>query len=232
GRISHGFQWLDPARRGEATAYFAPHTGIGRALSRPSPHPRRIGVVGLGAGTLAAYGRPGEVIRFYEINPAVVHVARAHFSFLSDSPADVYVVLGDGRMSLAAEPPQGFDVLALDAFSGDAIPTHLITREAVALYLGHLRPDGVLAVNVSNRHADLTRVVRQHAADFGLAQAFVSARSKSPLGPYTSHWMLLSRDPAVLADPAIATGTRPPPRAERAPVRWTDDHAPVWAVLR
>ena len=123
-------------------------------------------------------------------------------------------------------------MLALDAFSGDAIPTHLITREAVALYLGHLRPDGVLAVNVSNRHADLTRVVRQHAADFGLAQAFVSARSKSPLGPYTSHWMLLSREPAVLADPAIATGTRPPPRAERAPVRWTDDHAPVWAVLR
>ncbi len=231
GRISHGFQWLDPERRREPTAYFVPDSGIGRALGRPGG-PRRVGVIGLGVGTLAAYGRPGDVMRFYEINPAVVDVARERFTFLSDSPATIDVALGDGRLSLEREADQGFAVLAVDAFSGDAIPTHLITAEAVQLYLRHLRPDGVLAVNVSNRHADLPRVVRHHAAAQGLAWAFVSARSTSPVGAYRSDWMLLSRDPAVLLDPAIADGTRTPPRMDRPPVAWSDDHAPVWAILR
>lgn len=220
GRISHGYQIEGDPR---PTAYFVPESGIGQVLSRPGP-PRRVGIVGLGVGTLAAYGRPGDTFRFYELNPDVAAVARAHFTFLAESAAVVDVVLGDGRLAIAREvdePPLA--VLALDAFSGDAIPTHLITREAIALYLERLAPDGILAVNVSNRHADLTRVVRAHAARFSLNLAWIRAEASSPLGPYRSDWMLLSRAPLpVEGDPP----------GEGAPVEWTDDHAPVLTLLR
>lgn len=227
GRISHGFQRLAPDRRREPTAYFAPHTGVGRALSRPSAGPRRVGVVGLGAGTLAAYARPGDRFDFYEINPDVVTVARRDFTFLADAPDPPAVILGDGRQQLAARPPQGYDLLILDAFSGDAIPAHLLTREAARLYLGHLRPGGLWLVNVSNHHAALGRVVRGHAAALGLAWTRVRARARSPLGPYFSDWMILAADPAALADLPP-----PPDEALPPPVDWTDDFAPLWPILK
>jgi spermidine synthase len=132
-------------------------------------------------------------------------------------------------LSLAREAARGFHVLAVDAFSGDAIPTHLLTREAVALYLRHLRPDGVLAVNVSNRHADLTRVVRGHAAHFGLAWRWVQARARSPVGAYRSDWMLLSRAQAALAPFDAAAGE--PATIADPPATWTDDFAPVLPIL-
>lgn len=225
GRISHGYQRLDPTRRREATAYFAPQTGIGRVLSRAQPTPRRVGIVGLGAGTLAAYARPGDAFVFFEINPDVASIAEAHFSFLADAPSPVEVVLGDGRQSLAARPPQGYDVLVLDAFSGDAIPAHLLTREAMELWLSHLRDDGVLAINVSNHHADLARVVRAHAATFALSFTRVRARARSPLGPYFSDWMLLARDPSALAE------LPPPPAAADDMIEWTDDFSPLLPIL-
>lgn len=221
GRISHGFQYLAPARRTEPTAYFAPHTGIGKALSRPGSA-RRVGVLGLGVGTLAAYGRAGDVFHFYEINPDVARVARARFTYLADSPARVEVRLGDARLTLAREAPAAYDVLAVDAFSGDAIPTHLLTREAVSLYLRHLAPGGVLAINVSNRHADLTRVVRAHAAHLGWSARRVRAKSRSPLGPYLSDWVLLAEVAVDFGEP-LETGS---------PLTWTDDHAPVLPLLR
>ncbi|MCB9537314.1 MAG: fused MFS/spermidine synthase [Myxococcales bacterium] len=225
GRISHGFQYADDDRRREPTAYFVRHSGVGKVLSRPGP-PRHVGVVGLGVGTLAAYCRPGDTFRFYEINPDVERVARTRFTFLGDAPGEVEVVIGDGRLSLAAEAPRAYDVLVLDAFSGDAIPTHLLTHEAVSLYLGHLAPGGVLAVNVSNLHADLARVVRAHAASFGLTVRRVRAKAKSPLGAYFSDWMLLAREAATLE------GIGEPPEADTPVVAWTDDHAPLLAILR
>jgi hypothetical protein len=225
GRISHGFQRLAEPR--EPTAYFVRESGVGQALGRVlrGPPSRHVGVLGLGVGTLAAYGRAGDRLRFYEINPDVIRVARERFSFLRDSPAEVTVVPGDGRLSLEREPPQGFDLLVLDAFSGDAIPTHLLTAEAFDLYLRHLRPDGVLAVNVTNAHADAARVVRALAERSHLAATRVRHRAPSVIGPYVSDWMLLARDAAALPPDR----NRPP---DGAPVLWTDDHAPLLPLLR
>ena len=149
-------------------------------LARPGP-PREVAVLGLGIGTLAAWGRAGDHFRFYEINPAAIDVARREFSFLADSAARVEVVPGDARVLLAAECGTAYDLIVVDAFSGDAIPLHLLSEEAVAMYLSHLASDGVLAVNVSNMHADLSRAVGAHAETFGLAAAWRRGSTPSPL---------------------------------------------------
>ncbi|HYM10955.1 MAG TPA: fused MFS/spermidine synthase, partial [Bryobacterales bacterium] len=152
GVVNHGEQFLDTARRRQPTTYYGPQSGIGLALLRSGrPERQRVGVIGLGAGVLAAYGREGDTYRFYEINPLAVDIARRQFYFLQDCPAQVDVVVGDGRLLLEREPDQKFDVLAVDAFSGDAIPMHLLTEQALTLYFRHLRPGGVLALHLSNR---------------------------------------------------------------------------------
>lgn len=212
GRISHGFQRMG-ARRRQPTAYFVPHSGVGQVLSAAGPG-RRVGVVGLGAGTLAAYGRPGDVFDFYEINPDVVTVARSDFTFLADSAAAVRVFVGDGRRLLAGSDAT-YDVLVLDAFSGDAIPAHLLTREAFGVYVGRLEAGGVLAVNVSNHHADLARVVRGLAGVYRLRWRRVRAKAGSPLGVYYSDWMVLGGEGE--------TG---------GGMVWTDDFAPLWPILK
>src|SRR5260370_29947934 len=149
GTIVHGKQFLEADGRAWPTSYYGRASGIGLALLDAQEHgPLRVGVVGLGAGTLAAYGRAGDVFRFYDINPDVVELARTEFSFLADSPAKVEVALGDARLSLEREPPENFDVLALDAFSSDAIPVHLLTVEAFKTYLRHMKPDGVVDVHI------------------------------------------------------------------------------------
>jgi hypothetical protein len=222
GRISHGYQFLD-ARAAAPTAYFGPQTGIGQLLSAPGAD-RRIGIIGLGVGTLAAYGRPGDTIVFSEINPDVIDVARTHFTYLQDSAAEVRVDLADGRKAIerATRP---FDVLVLDAFSGDAIPTHLLTVEAFATYLDGLAPDGRLAVNVSNRHADLARVVRGLADAHGLHWRWRRAHARSPFGRYRSDWMVLARRPELLAEIEAGTPSKTPS------VVWTDDHAPLLPLM-
>ncbi len=159
GRIVHGMQFLHPSRSSWPTLYFNPKSGIGQTFETLPPGTRRIGVVGLGAGTLAAYGQRGDQMRFYEINPEVEKVAREHFSFLSNSPAAVEVVLGDARLSLEQEPPQNFDLLVLDAFNSDSIPIHLLTKEAFEVYQRHLKTNGLIAVHVSNASLDLAPVV-------------------------------------------------------------------------
>ncbi|MBI4484514.1 MAG: fused MFS/spermidine synthase, partial [Acidobacteria bacterium] len=175
GRIVHGAQFLDPSRRREPTAYYRWPSGIAVAIQR---HPNRasgsslrIGVIGLGVGTLAAWGADGDRIRFYEINPDVIDMARRYFTFLTDTPAAVDVVTGDGRLALEREANAGqigdFDLLVADAFSADAIPVHLLTREAAALYWRRLRDDGVLVFNVTNRYLDVAPVVRGLAREFG-----------------------------------------------------------------
>lgn len=237
GRIAHGLQFTAPARRREPTTYYGPKSGAGLALRR---HPRRlageplrVGLVGLGVGTLAAYARPGDVLRVYEINPEVLRLSAGPyptFTFLRDAAAEVTTVVGDARLSLARELPQDFDVLALDAFNGDAIPMHLLTREAFAVYLRHLRAGGVLAVHVSNKYLDLKPVVRGLAGSFGLRAVLVDARSSGAL--WASDWVLVARDGALFTDAEIDAAALPLAVREAGLPVWTDAYSNLLGVLR
>jgi hypothetical protein len=163
GRILHGFQFLDPKKKKNATTYFTPHSGIGLAISNfPRQSELKVGVVGLGAGTLACYAEPLDTFRFYEINPQVIQIANQYFTYIKDSEttgATITIVPGDARLSLEREEPQQFDIFAVDAFSGDSIPVHLLTSEALAQYVRHIRPDGIIALHISNLHLDLLPIV-------------------------------------------------------------------------
>jgi len=239
GRIFHGLQYPAPDRRYGVTSYYGPASGIGLALRR---HPRRlhgeplrVGVVGLGTGTLAAYADAGDYFRFYEINPEVIALSRGPhptFTYLQDCRGQVDVIAGDARLSLESEPPQGFDVVAVDAFSSDAIPVHLLTREALLLYFRHLRgPDGVLVLHVSNRYLDLRPVVRGLAGQLSLRAAIVADPGHPGFWP--SDWILLDGGAgAVLDDPdvtatAIALATREP----GLPL-WTDAHSDLLRIVK
>jgi SAM-dependent methyltransferase len=232
GSTLHGLQLLPPKDPLVPLGYYRQGTGVELALSRfPRQEQRRMGMVGLGIGTLAIYGGPSDVIRFYEINPAVVRLAESRFAFLEGTPAQVEVVLGDARISLENEPPQGFDVLVLDAFSSDAIPVHLLTREAFALYARHLKPDGALLIHITNRHLDLEPVVEGLAAERGLSTLTLTARNPTrPGSPIDAVWMIVSRNEQLLNDPAVLQEAR----AKEGPARhvlWTDDHSSLLQVL-
>ena len=228
GRVSHGFQYVD--QPGRPTGYYDPRTGVGRVLAGLTS-PRRVGVVGLGVGSLLAYGRPGDTFRVYELNPDVVDVAREHFTFLEGSAAKVDLVVGDARLRAAEEPPQRYDLLVLDAFTGDAVPVHLLTREAFDLWLRHLAPDGLLAVHASNHHLDLALLVAGQAKAAGLASAWSRSRVASRLGSYVSQWVLVGR--AQRLD-EVGFSPRPPPAVDegRAAPVWTDNHAPLLPLVR
>jgi hypothetical protein len=241
GRILHGTQFQARHRRRQPTAYYGLHSGVALALLN---HPRRetgglrIGVVGLGVGTLASYGRADDELRFYEINPAVIGLARGAgrlFSYLDDTPASVTVIPGDGRIALArelaADGPRRFDVLAIDAFSSDAIPVHLLTREAFELYLRHLdTDDGILALNISSRYVELKPLVARLARHFGLDIAIVDSLGQTSPDEWPSDWALLAR-PGLLANMSAVQKA-----AERAPAGdtalWTDDYSNLLGALR
>jgi hypothetical protein len=240
GRIMHGSQLQDPELRRRPNTYYTERSGAGlailnhpaRALGPDGRGHMKIGVVGLGTGTLAAYGRKGDTIKFYEINPAVVGLSRgsgASFTYLNDSPANIEIVMGDARLSLEKEPPQQFDVLALDAFSGDAVPVHLLTAEAFKVYLKHLAPDGILAVHTSNTFLNLDRVV-QTAADYWNLWYIAVDSPIDKEGVYMATWMLLTRSDDVLNAPDILmTFTNAPVEPSRL---WTDDYSNLLEVLR
>jgi SAM-dependent methyltransferase len=232
GTIMHGKQYLRPELRREPTSYYTRTSGIGRLIEAMHPRldPIRVGVIGLGTGTIAAYGSTGDVYRYYDINPGVVAIAQRDFTYLKDSDATVELALGDARLSLEREPPQHFDVLAIDAFSSDAIPVHLITRDAVEVYLRHMKPDGVIAFHVTNRYLNLVPVVEGIAHELGLKALLISDPGDDPLAN-TSSWVLLSKDPARLDDPRL-TDPSTPIEARRDWRVWTDDFNNLVQVLK
>jgi hypothetical protein len=222
GRTTHGVQALNEILRRNPLSYYGPRSGVGQALQRLEDRPsRHIGVVGLGVGSISALTRPTDRIRFYEIDPNVLYLAKTQFTYLQDSPAPVEVVLGDGRLSLEREPPQQFDLLALDAFSSDAIPVHLLTKEAFAIYRKHVKPDGLFAIHVSNRHLNLRPVVSGLAQAFNLRVIFISPDIKpGEGGEYPSTWAILGRPPENF--PLAPAGDE---------ILWTDDHVNLLGVI-
>jgi len=231
GTIVHGIEILDRDRLEQPTTYYGPQSGAGMALlSAQARGPLRVGVVGLGAGTLAGYGRAGDRFTFYEINPLVTRIARTQFAFLRQSKAAIEIVPGDARLSLESEPPRNFDVLLVDAFSGDAIPIHLLTKEAFQLYLRHLRPDGLLAIHASNKYLDLTPVVEAAARSLNLNTASVINTADEPSLIFTADWILIARAKQDLPvqSPVIAW-TRVPPKILPP---WTDDYSNLLKILK
>jgi hypothetical protein len=238
GQISHGFQ--SRLRPKEPTLYYARTSGIGRLLGAgvcPPNCSRRIGVIGLGAGTLAAYGRPGDTMRFYELNPQVIAYSEGtnpYFTFLRDSSAKIETVLGDARISLEREftekGPQNFDVLVIDAFSSDAIPAHLLTSEALDVYLHHLRgPNSVLAFHISNKVLDLRYVLAALAAQKQLALVRLNKRDSDDAAE-RSDWVMLARNPQALQLSAFEGHIAPMPKPDDR-MLWTDDYSNLFRVL-
>jgi hypothetical protein len=232
GTIQHGTQFFAPGKAKIPTTYYAPDSGIGLALLHCCEgRKRNIGVIGLGAGTLAAYGASGDRIRFYEINPLVHPIAQNFFTYLRDSAAQITFADGDARTSLAHEPAQNFDVLVVDAFSGDAIPLHLLTTQAIALYRRHLAPDGILAFHVSNQYLDLAPEIAQLAASAHMTARVVDSPPDESSGAYRSTWVLVSNNTAFFDRPEVAAMALP---VDPIPGlhTWTDDYSSLLPILR
>ncbi len=237
GITTHGLQFTAPNQALWHTTYYGEKSGVGRAIGLlPADRSRRLGFVGLGAGTLASFGREGDKVRFYDINPTVVNLSRSVFSYVTRTPAKVDIVLGDARLSmereLAAGDAQHFDVLALDAFSSDAIPVHLLTREAFEIYLKQLDPEGIIAVHISNRYLNLRPVVEGLAHELGLGTITISDDGPKDWWVYRSTWVLVSRSKARLADPSMLEAAADPDDDDTKVVIWTDDHASVFEILK
>jgi hypothetical protein len=239
GIVLHGLQFTVPDKRSLPTTYYWEGSGVGLAfLHYPNRNSGiKVGVLGLGTGTLAAYGHAGDTIRFYEINPLVVRLAKGeggYFTFLKDSPASVEIAFGDARLSLELElaqsGSQGFDLLVLDTFNSDSIPVHLLTRQAFALYLQHLKPDGVLAVHVSNLHLDIEKVVYRLAQEFGLPAVLISRGAGEP-GTSPSSWVLLTTNQDFLNDPDIHDHIVALDPADQKTRLWTDDYSNLLQIL-
>ncbi len=231
GNVVHGREFVDLDKVLEPTSYYAPQSGVGIALQELGrSDPLNVGVIGLGAGVIASYSRATDIYRFYEINPQVRDVATKTFRFLALSPAQWSVTLGDARLSLEREPSHQFDVLIVDAFSSDAIPVHLLTREAFALYWRHLKPDGVLAVHVTNKYIDLAPIVALAAQQSAKTARLVSNAGDADNAIDPSRWVLVTSRPDFFSSPrlkhadtiSVPPGLRP----------WTDDYSNLWRALR
>jgi hypothetical protein len=232
GTINHGEQFLRAPYQRWPVTYFCPESGIGRAMRAQEGPPRRIGILGLGCGTLAAYGRPGDTLRIYEINPLVVDIARREFTYLRDTPARVEVALGDARLLLESEPSQQFDLLVMDAFSGDSVPVHLITREAFRTYFRHLKPAGILAVNITNTHLNLEPVMERAAAALGkVALVYDYDPDANNFLCFSCSWTLIMDRATLAAHPDLENAARV--LRQTRPFRaWTDDFSNMFGILR
>lgn len=228
GVIIHGEQYLSPERMDEPTSYYRPSSGVGLALTALDQPNRRIGVVGLGAGSLAVYGNKGDVMRFYDINPDVVEVAQTHFTYLSRSKARIETVLGDARLQMEREAPQQYDILIIDAFSSDSIPVHLATSDAMLVYLRHIKPDGIIAFHISNKFLKLAPVLKRTTDYFGIDGMLITEPDSDS---YSTEWFLVTADPELRKHPQIAPQVTP---IEEIPGLglWTDDYNNLFQILR
>jgi hypothetical protein len=240
GRITHGLQFASPYRAKEITSYFGPTTGLGLAFRQfPRQENKRIGLLGLGVGTIAAYAKPGDYLRIYEINPQVKDIAEKPFTYLARSDAKIDVVMGDGRLSMENEPPQNFDILIMDAFSSDAVPVHLLTKEAFEIYQRHLKPDGAILVNISNRYLDLRPVVENAAKTLGYDAYTINSEDggadENDDGGwwlYSSTWMILSQNKEFMNRSPLKYAALPPvPNQQPIPL-WTDDYTSIFRILQ
>jgi hypothetical protein len=235
GKVVHGSELLSDIEEKEGhllvpepTTYYGRRSGAGLALQRGGGA-QRVGVVGLGVGTVASYGNSGDAYRFYEINPLVEKMARSRFTYLAACRARLDVVLGDARLSLEKAPSQNFDTLVLDAFSGDAIPMHLLTREAFLCYFRHMKSNGVIAVHVSNQYLNLSPVVASIAGDLGGRTVRVASPADPGRGISPAIWVLVSRDGQFLREiEGRKLGTTLAPGTLRA---WTDQYSNILSVL-
>jgi len=235
GVINHGQQMLLEEYRRRPVSYFCPQSGIGRGMTALEGHPRRIGILGLGCGTLAAYGRLGDTIRIFEINPKVLEIANRNFTYLKDTPAKVEVALGDGRLVLegeSTEPARLFDILVMDAFSGDSVPVHLITKEAFAIYFRHLKPTGILAVNISNSYLALDPVIERAANAFDkVALVYHWTPADDDILCFSCSWVLLMDRSTAAAHPELRAQAKV--LRQEKPFRiWTDDFSNMFGILK
>jgi hypothetical protein len=232
GTSYHGAQLTLPQYRSKPVSYYSSRTGIALALKFSENMPeRRIGMVGLGVGTIASYAGSGDYLRIYEINPAVVRIAETNFTYLADTDAEVEVILGDARLSLERESPQAFDLFVLDAFSSDAIPVHLLTREAFELYLRHLAPDGVIAVLISSWHFDFEPLLQEMAAEFGLNAVLISNSYSGPRD-WGARWMLMTPNERFMMQRPVREAQQNSTSGERKVRMWTDDFSSPFQLLK
>ena len=235
GRVTHGLQYLDAGKRTWPTSYYGWDSGVGRVLEyypRPDRQPLRVGVIGLGVGTLAAYARRGDLYRFYEINPDVRAIAQGQFSYLKDSAGTIKILLGDARMTMEHEPPQRYDVLAVDAFSSDSIPAHLLTVECGAVYQRHLKPDGALLLHISNHSIDLAPVARGLAQRYGWESAQLHSAGDDSRGTHAATWVVLTSNRRLLEIEPVREAATPWSNKDRPPILWTDDYSSLWRLLK
>ncbi|WP_153557658.1 spermidine synthase [Roseimaritima sediminicola] len=231
GQTVHGCQYQSAPR--QPTTYYTHNSGIGRTLAAKGKQGRLdVGAVGLGCGVLAVYGRPADTIDYIEINPAVIDLARRHFSYLDDSAAEINMLQGDGRLVLQRRPERLYDVLVLDAFSSDAIPAHLLTLESVELYRERLKPGGVLAFHVSNNYLDLTPIVHRLTDRLGLYSRRVATRQDDAIHSTAAVWVIAAEDESFFDDASFADALRPAPaEVQQAPL-WTDQYHDLLSALR
>lgn len=231
GTIDHGEEYLNSLRRGWPTTYYGPNTGVAVAIREKQRQGAiRVGVIGLGAGTIAAYGRTEDYYRFYEINPLVERLARTEFRFLCDSRAQVEVALGDARLSLERESPENLDVLVVDAFSSDSIPVHLLTRQAMELYLHHVKSDGILAFHISNRYLDLEPVLGEEARAAGKTTRLVETVGDPSRDVFAATWVLVASSETGFSKGILDASTEL--RRSRIVRLWTDDFSNLYEILR
>lgn len=231
GTINHGEQLLNPMRRNLPTTYYGPSTGVGLAIKEQGKSRAiRVGIIGLGTGTIASYGREGDYFRFYEINPLVLKLARTEFTFLSDSKAKIDVAMGDARLSLEREPDQNFDVLAVDAFSSDSIPVHLLTYESMKLYMRHLAPGGILAVHISNRYLDLQPVLAGEVKTTGSVARVVDNEEDDSQDVFSATWVLIKAPTPGFTPEEIQHSTEI--ESARTVRLWTDDYSNLFQILK
>ena len=231
GTINHGEEYLNPLRRDLPTTYYGPNSGVGVAIREKQKNGSiRIGVIGLGTGTISSYGRTGDYYRFYEINPLVPRLARTEFHFLPDCKAQVEIAMGDARLSLEREQPENFDVLAVDAFSSDSIPVHLLTRQAMDLFFRHLKPDGILAVHISNRYLDLQPVLRGETRVSNKVARVFDTDEDQTQDVFGATWVLITNPSPGFSKSILDNSTG---LEELRNVRlWTDDYSNLFQILK